>query len=103
MGKTTKARLNLTIDPDIYRETRRVFTAMDMNMSAFVEISLARFLETVRPLLPLLDEAESGQRDMADAKAALRIWLAHSVGQEIAETYRVVGHAPSGVQTTSEG
>ena len=40
MGKTTKARLNLTIDPDIYRKSRHVFQAMDMNMSAFMEIGL---------------------------------------------------------------
>ncbi|MFC4454383.1 hypothetical protein [Deinococcus sonorensis] len=91
MGKTTKARLNLTIDPDIYREARRVFTAMDMNMSAFVEIQLARFMQTVAPLMPLLEEVERGERDAADAKAAMRIWFAHSVGQPLSDQYRVAG------------
>lgn len=91
MPKATKTRLNLTIDPDIHREARRVFGAMDMNMSAFVEIQLARFLQTVQPLMPLLDEVERGERDPADAKAAMRIWFAHSVGQPLSDTYRVAG------------
>lgn len=90
MGKTTKARLNLTIDPDIYRDSRRVFTAMDMNMSAFMELSLSKFLETVRPLMPLLEEVERGEREPSDVKAAMRIWLAHSVGQELSERHQVV-------------
>ncbi|MBZ9751319.1 type II toxin-antitoxin system CcdA family antitoxin [Deinococcus sp. HMF7604] len=91
MGKTTKARLNLTIDPDLYREARRVFTAMEMNMSAFVEIQLARFLQTTQPLMPLLDQAERGERDLAEAKAAMRIWFAHSIGQPLTEAYGVAG------------
>lgn len=91
MGKTTKARINLTIDPDIYRQTRRVFTAMDMNMSAFVEIQMAKFLQTVEPLMPLLDQVESGNRDVADAKAAMRIWFAHDAGQRLSEAYQLTG------------
>lgn len=91
MGKTTKARINLTIDPDIYRQTRRVFTAMDMNMSAFVEIQMAKFLQTVEPLMPLLEEVERGDRDAADAKAAMRIRFAHDVGQPLSDAYRVAG------------
>ncbi|THF71671.1 hypothetical protein E7T06_01560 [Deinococcus sp. Arct2-2] len=101
MGKTTKARLNLTIDPDIYRDARRVFTAMDMNMSSFVELSLSQFMETVRPLMPLLDEVERGEREPADVKAAMRIWLAHSVGQELSERHRVVEPGPP-QSTTSD-
>ncbi|MBB5365881.1 type II toxin-antitoxin system CcdA family antitoxin [Deinococcus humi] len=89
MKKTTKARLNLTIDPDIYRETRRIFGAMDMNMSAFVEIQLAKFLQTIEPLVPLLEQVERGERDAADAKAAMRIWFAHSLGQPLSDLYRV--------------
>lgn len=95
MGKTTKARINLTIDPDIYRQTRRVFTTMDMNMSAFVEIQMAKFLQTVEPLMPLLEQVERGERDVADAKAAMRIWFAHDVGQGLSETYPLSGNAPS--------
>ncbi|WP_027482057.1 type II toxin-antitoxin system CcdA family antitoxin [Deinococcus pimensis] len=91
MGKTTKARVNLTIDPDIYREVRRVFDAMDMNMSAFVEIQLARFLQTVQPLMPLLEQAEQGERDLTDAKAAMRVWFAHSIGQSLSDQYKVAG------------
>lgn len=90
MGKTLKARLNLTIDQDIYRDSRRVFSAMDMNMSAFMELSLSRFLETVRPLMPLLDEVERGERDPGDVKAAMRIWLAHSVGEDLSARHKVV-------------
>jgi antitoxin component of RelBE/YafQ-DinJ toxin-antitoxin module len=93
MGKTTKARINLTIDPDIYSEARRVFTAMDMNMSAFVEIQLAKFLQTIQPLMPLLDQADQGEREAADAKAAMRIWFAHSIGQPLSDTYKVAGEA----------
>jgi antitoxin component of RelBE/YafQ-DinJ toxin-antitoxin module len=83
MGKTTKARLNLTIDPDIYRKSRQVFQAMDMNMSAFMEIQLAKFLQTIQPLMPLLKQVERGEMDAADAKAAIRIWFAHSIGPTV--------------------
>lgn len=93
MGKTTKARLNLTIDPDIYQEARRVFDAMEMNMSAFVEIQLAKFLQTIHPLMPLLEQANLGEREAADAKAAMRIWFAHSVGQPLSDTYKIAGEA----------
>jgi antitoxin component of RelBE/YafQ-DinJ toxin-antitoxin module len=93
MGKTTKARLNLTIDPDIHRQARRVFDAMEMNMSAFVEIQLAKFLQTVQPLTPLLEQVAAGERDAADAKAAIRIWFAHSVGQPLSDAYGIAGEA----------
>ncbi len=101
MGKTTKARLNLTIDPDIYRQTRRVFTAMDLNMSAFMEVQLAQFLQTIGPLMPLLDEVERGERDVADAKAAMRVWFAHSVGQSLAEAHHLT-ERPDGAPLAEE-
>lgn len=55
-GKTKKARLNLTIDPDLYREARRVFSALDFNMSAFVEMALAQLLNSMGPMLKLLED-----------------------------------------------
>lgn len=89
MKKTTKARVNLTVDPDIYREARRVFDTMDLNMSAFLEIQLSMFLQTVQPLMPLLEKAEQGDGNLTDVKAAMRIWFAHSVGQPVAEAYQI--------------
>ena len=103
MGKTIKSRLNLTIDPDIYREARRIFRATDMNMSTFMEIQLAKFLQTIQPLMPLLEQVERGERDAADAKAAIRIWFAHSIGQPLSDTYKVAGEnvlEPLGVSKT---
>lgn len=72
VGQSTKARLNLTIDPDIYRDARRVFNALDMNMSGYVELSLALFLRAFEPLMPLLDDIEEGRADPAAVKSAMR-------------------------------
>ncbi len=91
MGKTIKARVNLTVDPDIYRKARHVFDAMDMNMSAFMEIQLAKFLQNIEPIVPLLEQAERGELDAADAKAAMRVWFAHSIGQTLSDSYQVAG------------
>lgn len=89
MATSTKARLNLTIDPDIYREAKRIFSATELNMSTFMEIQLAKFLQDIQPLIPLIDQVESGERNAADAKAAVRIWFAHSIGQSLSDTYKV--------------
>lgn len=80
-GPTRKSRLNLTIDPDIYRESRRLFNVLDLNMSGFIETQLAAFLQLTRPLLPLLDAVEDGSADPAEVKLAMRAFMANS--QEI--------------------
>lgn len=102
MKKTAKARLNLTIDPDIYAKARRVFDATDMSMSAFMEIHLAKFLQTIDPLMPLLEQAEQSVGDPADAKAAIRVWFAHSIGQPLSDTYHLSGENILEPLTTSK-
>lgn len=75
-GPTKKARLNLTIDPDIYRASRRAFNVLDMNMSAFVEQQLAVFLQVLKPFDTVMDQAERGEIDPATLKSAMRAFNA---------------------------
>lgn len=87
-GPTRKARLNLTIDPDIYRASRRVFNVMDMNMSGFIETQLALFLQMMQPFESLIEQAEAGEVDPASVKSALRAFNAHGnvmVGEQLVE------------------
>lgn len=79
-GPTKKARLNLTIDPDIYRASRRAFNVLDMNMSAFVEQQLALFLQILTPFDPVMDQVERGEVDPATLKAAIRAFNASTTG-----------------------
>jgi antitoxin component of RelBE/YafQ-DinJ toxin-antitoxin module len=72
-----KQRINLTVDPDIYRDAKRLFTALDMNMSQFVELNLAQFLQLTRPMIPVLEEIERGNQDPAELKTALRAFMAN--------------------------
>ncbi len=86
LGK--KTRLNLTIDPDIHREAREVFGAMDLNMSSFVEMQLAQFLQMVRPLLPMMEGIQNGNQSPSEIKAAMRVFMAQSqamMGGKISE------------------
>jgi hypothetical protein len=79
MGSPSKkARLNLTMDHDLYREAKRVFPVLGLNMSAFVEMNLAQFLQLTRPLLPLLDAVEAGEVDPAALKVAMRGFMSNS-------------------------
>lgn len=75
-----KARLNLTIDPDIYRDARRVFAALDMNMSGFVEGQLATFLHVFKPFQVVLDQVEAGEVDPAALKIAMRSFTSLTTG-----------------------
>jgi hypothetical protein len=75
-----KARLNLTIDPDIHRDARRVFSALDMNMSGFIEGQLVTFLQMFRPFESLLDQVEAGTVDPAALKVAMRSFNAVATG-----------------------
>ena len=94
VAKGNKARVNLTVDPDIYREARRVFDVMDLNMSAFLEMNLAQFLNMVRPLTPLLDDMQAGKVDPSEVKSAARAWLSHvqsMVGGELVKFGETTG------------
>lgn len=80
VGQSTKARLNLTIDPDIYRASRRVFNVLDMNMSGFVEMQLAAFLQVIKPFEAVMEQVEAGNVDPAALKAAMRAFNASATG-----------------------
>jgi hypothetical protein len=87
-----KARLNLTIDPDIYRSSRRVFNALDMNMSGFIEQQLATFLQFAAPLEVLLKQTEGGEIDPGAYKIAMRALTVSAtglVGEQLIEFGRV--------------
>ena len=66
-----KTRLNLTIDPEIYRAAKARFAIADMNMSGFVEDQLVLFLQLTEPLVPLFEAVERGdvQPDLRQAAA----------------------------------
>lgn len=87
-GKTKKARVNLTLSPAVYVEARHVFDVLDLNMSAFVEASLVQFLDVMRPVMPQVEGLKAGNSDANAAKAAMRLFLAHSqakVGAQLSE------------------
>lgn len=63
-----KARLNLTIDQDLYAASKVIFPALGLNMSNFVEMQLANFLHMAEPLRELLS---TGDPAPAQVKAAL--------------------------------
>jgi len=93
-GPTRKSRLNLTIDPDIYRESRRLFNVLDLNMSGFVEMQLAAFLQLTRPLIPVLEAVEAGTVDPAELKVAMRSFMANSQ-EMVGEQLQLFGQASS--------
>jgi hypothetical protein len=64
-----KARLNLTIDPEIYRAARLRFPALGMNMSGFVEQQLAVFLQITEPMKEILTSPDVPP---SEVKAAVR-------------------------------
>lgn len=76
-GPTKKARLNVTVDRQIYEQAKLRFPALGMGMSSFIEGQLALFLHATEPLKEILT-AESPAP--ADVKAALRAFSAHGVG-----------------------
>lgn len=83
-----KERLNVTVDPDIARASKRAFKVLDMSMSGFVEQSLALFLQAIEPFEPVLAQAEKGEVDPATLKAAMRAFTAHGtqlVGSQLVE------------------
>ncbi len=87
-GKSNKARLNLTIDPAVYRQARRAFDLMEMNMSGFVEMQLALFLQGIKPFEPLMEDIRAGKADPAAMKVAMRAFSAHAnsmVGQQLVQ------------------
>lgn len=101
-GKTKKARLNLTIDPDIYRAARRRFNVMDLNMSAFIEQQLATFLQLTEPFAPLLDDVEAGKVDPAALKSAVRSFNATGMTL-IGEHLATFGQLQQEIQEFTEG
>jgi antitoxin component of RelBE/YafQ-DinJ toxin-antitoxin module len=53
-----KARLNLTIDPEIYQAARERFPSLGMSMSGFVEMQLALFLQFTEPVKEILESPD---------------------------------------------
>jgi hypothetical protein len=91
-----KQRINLTVDPDIYREAVRRFKIMDSSISAFLEQNLALFIQMTEPLVPLIEQAESGEVDPAQMKSAMRSFLMHStavVGGQVQEFGQLLAEA----------
>jgi hypothetical protein len=64
-----KARLNLTIDPQIYQAARERFPSLGMSMSGFVEMQLALFLQFTEPVKEIL---QSPDATPAEVKTAVR-------------------------------
>lgn len=91
-----KQRINLTVDPDIYRESVRRFTLMDASMSAFLEQNLAMFIQMTEPLVPLLEQVESGEADPVQMKSAMRAFLLNStavVGGQVQQFGQIMSEA----------
>jgi hypothetical protein len=96
-----KARLNLTIDPDIYRSSRRVFNVLDMNMSGFIEQQLATFLQFAGPLEALLKQVEAGDVDPAAYKIAMRALTVSAtglVGEQLVEFGKVASELTKSIE-----
>lgn len=104
-AKRIKARANLTVDPDIYRESMRVFATLDMSMSGFLEQQLALFLQMIAPLRPVMEQVELGKVDPAELKAAMRAFSASGnmvVGEQLAQfgqAQRQIAEFTEGVHT----
>lgn len=91
-----RRRINLTVDNDIHREAMRRFRAMDSSMSAFVEQNLALFIQMTEPLMPMIEQAESGTVDPVQMKTAMRAFLMHStavVGGQVQEFGQIMSEA----------
>ena len=74
----SKLRVNLSVDPTIYRTAQERFRVVDMSMSAFVEAQLALYLQMTEPLAPLFASVKKGETDPAALKAAMRAHFARS-------------------------
>ncbi len=96
-----KARLNLTIDPDIYRDARRTFDALDMSMSSFVEGQLATFLQVFKPFEGLLDQVEAGTVDPTALKVAMRSFNSMAtgfVGEQLVQFSKITQDIENSIQ-----
>ncbi len=65
-----KIRLNLTVDPDIYREAKIYLDAMDKTLSSLMEDSLLAVATHMKPLKPLL-----GRKDVPHHEIKLALLM----------------------------
>jgi hypothetical protein len=61
-----KIRLNVTVDPDIYREAKVYLDVMDKTLSSLMQDSLLAVVTYMEPLKPLL-----GRKDVPDHEIKL--------------------------------
>jgi hypothetical protein len=65
-----KIRLNLTVDPDIYREAKVYLDVMDKTLSSLMQDSLLAVVTHMKPLKPLL-----GRKDVPDNELKLALLM----------------------------
>ncbi len=59
-----KIRLNVTVDPEIYREAKVYLDAMDKTLSSLMQDSLLAVATHMKPLRPLFDRQDVSKHEM---------------------------------------